>query len=95
MAKGQKAVEAKASSVAQGVRWASPGFVDTPNRTKSAIGVSHGEEAAAAIVHAGVQGGSGQGGAAERQERRVVARELDLTETSLAERQGGGTAAAG
>src|SRR5438132_3029023 len=50
--------------------WASPGFVDTPNRTKSAIGVGHGEEAAAAIVLAGVQGGSGQGGAAEREESR-------------------------
>src|SRR5439155_5180757 len=37
--------------------WASPGFVDTPNRTKSAIGVSHGGEAAAAIVLAGGQGG--------------------------------------
>src|SRR5438034_3763439 len=48
--------------------WASPGFVDTPNRTKSAIGVSHGEEAAAAIVLAGVQGGSDQGGAGEREE---------------------------
>ena len=67
-----------------------------PEPHESAIGECHGEaEAAAAIVHAGVQGGSGQGGAAERQERRVVARELDLTETSLAERQGGGTAAAG
>src|SRR5439155_20193117 len=44
------------------VCWASPGFVDTPNRTKSAIGVSHGEEAAAATVLAGVQGGSDQGG---------------------------------
>src|SRR5207249_9069748 len=50
--------------------WASPGFVDTPNRTKSAIGVSHGEEAAAAIVLSGVQGGSGQGGAGEWQERQ-------------------------
>src|SRR5438094_6655269 len=50
------------------VPWASPGFVDTPNRTKSAIGVSHGEEAAAAIVLAGVQGGSDQGGAGEREE---------------------------
>src|SRR5437667_2579227 len=48
--------------------WASPGFVDTPNRTKSAIGVSHGEEAAAAIVLSGVQGGSDQGGAGEREE---------------------------
>src|SRR5437016_8022564 len=48
--------------------WASPGFVDTPNRTKSAIGVSHGEEAAAASVLAGVQGGSDQGGAGEREE---------------------------
>src|SRR5436853_5638483 len=47
---------------------ASPGFVDTPNRTKSAIGVGHGEEAAAAIVLAGVQGGSDQGGAGEREE---------------------------
>src|SRR5437773_6359218 len=45
--------------------WASPGYIDTPNRTESAIGVSHGEEAEAAIVLAGVQSGSGQGGAGE------------------------------